>query len=269
MSFAKVACVVVLLASAGSASATLEQRQTTLVQRFPVAAAQVSEAPEGHSDNNWVVQNIVDGRWGTPPFYPNQQWMARHIGELGFDIWCRLDFGQPRDVCMIRLQNSQLGSFVCLKDLSLEFEGGVRVPITLEHNRVPQTFRFPVARSSFVIVHLLNHYGDGLGIDINSGGLAEVEVFGLGRGVAQRTNTPSFTVAKRGGITTWLLAAGATQAETRGRVARRVGSVGRSEGPLLGDGDQPDRRGAYAGGAARPGLLQPAVVDAAQVPAAA
>lgn len=46
-------------------------------------------------DTNWSVQNVVDGNWGTPPYYPNQQWMARNIGAPGKSVWCRIDF-EPR-----------------------------------------------------------------------------------------------------------------------------------------------------------------------------
>jgi hypothetical protein len=186
--------------------ADMESRPTWFVDRVPVSPDKVSEAPEGRSDSNWVVRNVADGRWGTPPYYPDQQWMARHIGERGYDIWCRLDFGQARDICLVRLQNSQLGSFVHLKDIELEFEGGSRFAITLAQNRLPQSFAFPTVRTSFLTVHLRSHYGDGWGIDSSSGGLAEVEVYGLLPGRAERTSTPTFTVARSGHVTTWLVA---------------------------------------------------------------
>jgi hypothetical protein len=46
-------------------------------------------------DPNWSVQNIADGKWGTPPYYPDQQWMARNTGTPGKSVWCRIDF-EPR-----------------------------------------------------------------------------------------------------------------------------------------------------------------------------
>ena len=210
--------------------ADLESRSTWFVGRAPVSPEQVSEAPEGRSDSNWVIRNVVDGRWGTPPYYPDQQWMARHIGEPGYDIWCRLGFGQPRDICLVRLQNSQLGSFVHLKDLELEFSDGSRHPVTLAHNRLPQSFTFPTVRTSSVTIHLRSHYGDGWGIDSNSGGLAEVEVYGLVPARAERTDTPSFTAARTGHITTWLVAAGETDEASAPRWAVENEVASRPEG---------------------------------------
>jgi len=210
--------------------ADLESRPTWFVDRVPVSPDRVTEAPEGYSDTNWLARNVADGRWGTPPYYPDQQWMARHIGEPGYDIWCRLDFGQPRDICLVRLQNSQLGSFVHLKDLALEFDDGSRVPITLAQNRLPQSFAFPTVRTSSVTVHLLSHYGDGWGIDANSGGLAEVEVYGLMPGRAERTDTPSFTVARSGHVTTWLVAEGSTDETDVPRWAVENEVASRAEG---------------------------------------
>ena len=210
--------------------AKLESRPAWLVDRVPLSPDRASEALEGRSDSNWVVRNVVDGRWGTPPYYPDQQWMARHIGEPGHDIWCRLDFGVPREVCLVRLQNSHLGSFVHLKDLELEFEGGSRLPITLAHNRLPQSFTFPTVRSSFLTIHLRSHYGDGWGIDSDSGGLAEVEVYGLMRGRAERTDTPSFTAARSGHVTTWLVAQGETDEASAPRWAVENEVVSRPQG---------------------------------------
>lgn len=200
--------IAALLSVVASAGAQVESRPAVFVEKVLVTPDRVTEAPEGRSDTNWVVGNLADGRWGTPPFYPNQQWMARHIGEPGYDIWCHLDFGQPRDVCQVRVGDSQLGSFVHLKDIELEFDDGARVPLTMAQHRMPQVLVFPTHRTSSLRIHLLSHYGDGVSIDVNSGGFAEVEVFGLSGGRAERTQTPTFTAARSGYVTTWLVAAG-------------------------------------------------------------
>ncbi|MHB0998635.1 MAG: discoidin domain-containing protein [Armatimonadota bacterium] len=52
----------------------------------------ITSSPDSISDTNWMVRNIADGNWGTPPYYPNQQWMARNIGVPGKTVWCRIDF---------------------------------------------------------------------------------------------------------------------------------------------------------------------------------
>lgn len=52
----------------------------------------ITSSPDAISDTNWMVRNIADGRWGTPPYYPNQQWMTRNIGVPGKSVWCQIDF---------------------------------------------------------------------------------------------------------------------------------------------------------------------------------
>ncbi len=95
----------------------------------------------------------------------------------------------------------------------LEFEDGTRIPLTLAQHRDPQTFSFPRVTSSWVKVHLVSHYGDGLGIDVNSGGLAEVECYGLVPGRAERGTAAQFYPAKIGNLTTWLVAPGLSEAD--------------------------------------------------------
>ncbi|HJN17197.1 MAG TPA: hypothetical protein QGH10_16955, partial [Armatimonadota bacterium] len=152
-----------------------------------VEAVAVSEAPEGASDSNWVVGNIVDGTWASPPYYPDLQWMARHIGQPGFDIWCRLELGEERTVHEVDLQNTGFGAFVHLKDIRLVFSDGTTRDIVMAQDDERQTFAFDPTPTEWVEIHLLSHYGDGAGINENSGGFAEVALFetraapGLGR----------------------------------------------------------------------------------------
>lgn len=176
-----------------------------LSRKVVVPPAAVSEAPEGKSDSNWVVQNLVDGRWSAPPFYPSQAWMARHVGEPGYDIWCRLDLGSKRRLHWVRLQNSQLPSFVHPKDLALEFSDGSRVKVRMARADHIQEFDFPPRETTFVTIHLLSHYGDGFSIDVNSGGFSEVELCELVEEAVPEAPGKPFAVGRRGYITTWLV----------------------------------------------------------------
>ncbi|MBI2300300.1 MAG: hypothetical protein HYU66_15370 [Armatimonadetes bacterium] len=181
---------------------------TRLVSRkVVVPSANVSEAPEGKSDANWVVQSIVDGRWSAAPFYPSQAWMARRIGEPGFDIWCRLDLGAPRLIHRLRVQNSQLGSFVHPKDLAVEFSDGSRAMVTMARANDIQEFDFPPRQTATVTIHLLSHYGDGYSIDSNSGGFSEVELFEIVEEPATEARGKPFAVGRLGHVTTWLVLA--------------------------------------------------------------
>ena len=165
----------------------------------------VSEAPEGRSDGNWVVANTVDGRWGTAPYYPDQQWMARHISEPGYDIWCRLDLGHPRRVHRVDLGDSLLPSFVHLRDIRLEFSDGSTVDVRMERNNARQTFAFPPVTTEWCRVHLINHYGDGVGIDVNSGGLAEVVLYELVDPADARLADVPFAPGQAGEVTAALV----------------------------------------------------------------
>lgn len=175
-------CVMLLpvlaLASAGLTQAAEEQQKpSTLSVPIPLEGCSVSEAPEGASDGNWRVANIVDGAWAEEPFYPDRQWMARHIGEPGYDIWCRVDFGRPRTIIEVDLQNARFPGFVHPKGIRLEFSDGTTRELTMVSNDRRQTFRFPPIQTSWVKIHLADHYGNGTGINLNSGGLAEVEFY--------------------------------------------------------------------------------------------
>lgn len=190
---------------AGPAQAQAERLVSRRIALPPSAA---TEAPDCASDGNWVVRNIVDGRWSAPPFFPNQAWMARHIGEKGFDTWCRLDLGGPHRIHRVRLQDSGLPSFVHLKRVDLEFDDGSRVPITMERNGAIQDFHFAPRVTGSLQLHLVSHYGDGAGIDVNSGGFAEVEPYEIVAEGAVRTNERAFAPGPSGHITTWLALAG-------------------------------------------------------------
>jgi len=165
----------------------------------------VSEAPEGRSDGNWVVGNIVDGRWGTAPYYPDQQWMARHISEPGYDIWCRLDLGHPRRIRRVDLGDSLLPSFVHLKDIRLEFSDGSTVDIRMERGNGRQTLAFAPVTTGWCRVHLVSHYADGTGIDVNSGGLAEVVLYELVDPAQAPLADVPFTPGQAGEVTAGLV----------------------------------------------------------------
>ena len=202
---ARVALVALLMVALGVDAGWPASGKRWVSRKIAVSADAVSEAPEGRSDANWVVRNVVDGRWSEPPFYPNQAWMARHIGEPGFDIWCRLDLGRDHRVHRIRLQNSQLPSFVHLRDLLFEFSDGSRERPTMARSNEIQDFHFPVHATSAVTVHLLSHYGDGFSIDKDSGGFSEVEVYEVAEEDAAVRRDQPFSLGPEGHATTWLV----------------------------------------------------------------
>jgi len=215
-----------IIATATVAGAQPAQRISVPVRLSPEA---VSEAPQGTSDGNWVVGNIVDGRWGTAPYYPNQQWMARHISEPGYDIWCRLDLGRPRRIHRVDLGNSLLPSFVHVKDIRLEFSDGSTVDARLERNSARQTFTFAPVTAEWCRIHLLSHYGDGTSIDTDSGGLAEVVLYELVEPAQASLSEVAFVPGDGGEVTAGLV----TEAPVDG-----TDEVRPAEGQFLGDAGQ-------------------------------
>ena len=197
----------VLILAAGIVPTADAAQRRLLSVPVTVAPEHVSEAEDGRSDGNWVVQNIVNGEWGHAPFWPNQQWMACRIGNPDYDIWCRLDFKQPRRIYRVRLNNSQLPSFLRLRDLRFEFSGGSTRNVTMAPNDKIQSFQFPPVETTFLKIHLINHYG-GHG---DRGGLGEVAVYEIVEADEPVTAHP-FTLAADGHITTWLILEGATEA---------------------------------------------------------
>lgn len=171
--------------SAQTKQGPLNRPPAGLLRVYPVRA---TESPEGQTDGNWLVANLIDGHYGTGLGYPDQQWMAQHIGEPGKDVWCQVDLAAPSRLACIGLKSTQMrGKFCSIKDLRVEFSDDTSESFRLDINEDEpltkgranmQYFAFSPRTASWVRIHLLSHYNEITeGTNHGRGGFAELELY--------------------------------------------------------------------------------------------